>query len=180
MRRQAGDDILSSKGREFSTLGLVLGANYHGSPITVPDGTTPPPEHVMHYVPSASPGCLAPHLWLGDGSSLYDHFGPGFTLLVAEGDAGDAAAVAEAAGRLGIPLAMLAPADRRLRPLYRARFALIRPDQHVAWRGDAPPANPAELLLRVTGHAGMANVEGPRAGWALLGRRLPASWTRER
>ena len=40
----------------------------------------------MLYVPSAHPGCLAPHLWLADGSSLYDHFGPGFTLLVTEGD----------------------------------------------------------------------------------------------
>ncbi len=163
VRRQVGDDILSSKGREFNTLGLVLGANYHGSPITVPDGTTPPPEHVMHYVPSASPGCLAPHLWLGDGNSLYDRFGPGFTLLVTEGDAEDGAAMTEAAGRLGIPLAALAPADRRLHKLYQARFALIRPDQHVAWRGDALPANPTELLLHVTGHAGPADTEGTHA-----------------
>ena len=163
VRRQVGDDILSSKGREFSTLGLVLGANYHGSPITVPDGTTPPPEHVTHYVPSASPGCLAPHLWLGDGSSLYDHFGPGFTLLVTEGDAEDAAAMTEAAGRLGVPLTVLAPAEGRLRRLYRARFALIRPDQHVAWRGDTLPANPSGLLLHVTGHAGLADMEGTHA-----------------
>ena len=32
--------------------------------------------------PSAYPGCLAPHAWLADGSSLYDHFGVGLTLLV--------------------------------------------------------------------------------------------------
>ena len=39
IRRMVGDAILASKLREFSTLGLVLGADYHGSPIVVPDGT---------------------------------------------------------------------------------------------------------------------------------------------
>ena len=32
VRMEVGDAILASKGREFHTLGLVLGANYHGSP----------------------------------------------------------------------------------------------------------------------------------------------------
>ncbi len=155
VRMEVGDAILASKGREFHTLGLVLGANYHGSPILVPDGTVPPPEHFMHYVPSASPGCLAPHLWLHDGSSLYDHFGLGLTLLLTGTDDGanDAAAgaMAGAAHRLGIPFEILAPADERLRRLYRARYALIRPDQHVAWRGDMLPADPASVLARATG-----------------------------
>ena len=59
----------------------------------------------MLYVPSAHPGCLAPHLWLTDGSSLYDHFGPGFTPLITEGDERAADRLAEAriraVGRLG-------------------------------------------------------------------------------
>ena len=75
--------------REFKTLGIVLGMRYVNSPIIVADGSMPPPEHFMLYVPSAHPGCLAPHLWLADGSSLYDHFGPGFTLLVTDGDERD-------------------------------------------------------------------------------------------
>jgi 2-polyprenyl-6-methoxyphenol hydroxylase-like FAD-dependent oxidoreductase len=153
VRREVGDAILASKIREFSTLGLVLGAHYHGSPLVVPDGTAPPPEHARHYTPSASPGCLAPHLWLGDGRSLYDRFGPVFTLLATDGGAEDGERLAATAGRLGVPLAVVAPDDERLRPLYRARFALIRPDQHVAWRGDALPGDPTGLLLHVTGHA---------------------------
>ncbi len=51
-----------------------------------------------------------------------------------------------------MPLTVLAPDDARLRPLYAARFALIRPDQHVAWRGDTLPDDPGALLGRVTGH----------------------------
>jgi len=160
VRREVGDEILASKIREFKTLGLVLGANYAGSPLLVPDGTPPPPEHPRHYVPSASPGCLAPHAWLLDGSSLYDHFGLGFTLLVMDGDAGAAERFASAAARLGIPLKILAPGDERLARLYRARLALIRPDQHVAWRGDALPADPDGMLLHVTGRAGQERSSG--------------------
>jgi hypothetical protein len=35
--------------------------------------------------------------------------------------------------------------------LYGAKRALIRPDQHVAWRGDAWPEG--DLLLTVSGRA---------------------------
>ena len=132
-RAELGAVILAGKEREFRTLGVVLGSGYPGSPIVVPDGSAPPAEHPTHYEPSAHPGYRAPHAWLADGSSLFDHFGPGFTLLVT-GD-GDAGAFAAAAG--DIPLKVLAPGDARLPALYGARFALIRPDGHVAWRGDA-------------------------------------------
>ena len=151
VRRDVGNAILASKLREFSTLGLVLGADYHGSALVVADGTEPPFREAVRYVPSASPGCLAPHLWLADGSSLYDGFGAGFTLLVTAGDASAASGIAEAAGELGIPLTVLAPADERLRPLYQARYVLIRPDQHVSWRADVAPRDAAPLLRHVTG-----------------------------
>jgi hypothetical protein len=110
----------------------------------------------MVYVPCAYPGCLAPHLWLADGSSLYDHFGQGFTLLITDGDAGAAEDLAARAAARGIPFKVLAPADKRLRGRYEARFALIRPDQHVAWRADVLPAHGDVLLARVTGHADAA------------------------
>ena len=69
----------------------------------------------MLYVPSAHPGCLAPHLWLADGSSLYDHFGAGFTLLIADGDVDDGDALATAAKARRLPLTIIAPGDQRLR-----------------------------------------------------------------
>ena len=150
-RHDVGEEILRNKWREFRTLGVVLGYRYAGSPILVPDGTQPPPEHPSDYVPSAVPGCLAPHLWLADGSSLYDHFGPGYTLLAADG-ADDAQPLLDVAARRGFPVSLLAPDEHRLHGLYGARFALIRPDQHVAWRGDTLP-DPASLLDRVAGCA---------------------------
>ncbi len=154
-RREVGALIQSSKGREFYTLGLVLGARYDNSPVLVPDGTQPPPEHFADYVPSACPGSLAPHAWLADGSSLYDHFGPGLTLLATGGrglDRDGIDALAQDAERRGIPLKLLALDEPGLQGRYQARFALIRPDQYVAWRGDRLP-EPGPLLERVTGHA---------------------------
>ena len=152
-RREVGEVIQATKVREFKTLGVVLGMRYADSPIVVPDGSAAPPEHPMIYVPSAHPGCLAPHLWLADGSSLYDHFGAGFTLLVTAGDQGETASLAAAAREAGLPLDVVAPADMRLRARYAARFALIRPDQIVAWRGDALPADCRRLVAQVSGCA---------------------------
>jgi 2-polyprenyl-6-methoxyphenol hydroxylase-like FAD-dependent oxidoreductase len=149
-RLKAGRMLQASKLREFHSLGLVLGLRYAGSPILMDDAGVPPVEETTVYTPSAYPGCLAPHAWLADGSSLYDHFGQGFTLLATNGGAAEASVFAASAGE--IPLQVLAPHDTRLHDLYAARFALIRPDQHVAWRGDALPAHPRDLLERVTGH----------------------------
>ena len=98
--------------REFKTLGIVLGMRYENSPIVVADGSEPPPDHFMLYVPSAHPGCLAPHLWLSDGSSLYDHFGEGFTLLVTDGDPSNGDMFVKTAAKRKVPLKTLSPGDR--------------------------------------------------------------------
>jgi 2-polyprenyl-6-methoxyphenol hydroxylase-like FAD-dependent oxidoreductase len=150
-RREVREIILATKVREFKSLGLVLGSRYDGSSIVIPDGSAPPIDDTIVYEPSAHPGCLAPHLWLADGSSLYDYFGPGFTLLITDGDPLTAALLIARAARRNIPLTVIAPQDQRLRQRYKARFALIRPDQHVAWRGDALPADIDTMLMQVTG-----------------------------
>ena len=154
LRREVGDRVRIAKLREFNTLGVVLGYRYENSAVIVSDGSTAPPKDFMNYVPSASPGCLAPHAWLHDGSSLYDHFGQGFTLLcTGEDDAAGLAQMRRAADAAGIPLTVLRPGLPVLAELYRARFALIRPDQHVAWRGDVWPDDAASLFEVVTGRA---------------------------
>ena len=152
VRAEVGAAIQASKEREFYTLGLVLGARYE-SAILADDPAEPPPEHFRDYTPSAYPGCLAPHAWLADGSSLYDHFGSGFTLLVTHGGAEDTGGLVQEAEVQSVPLALVLPDESRLPGLYGARYALIRPDQHVAWRGDSVPGDAGALLRRVTGHS---------------------------
>ena len=92
------------------------------------------------YVPSAHPGARLPHAWLPDGTSIYDLLGDGFTLLRARPADVDATALADAATRQRIPLRVLDLGHLpRLRSLYEADLVLVRPDQHVAWRGPRPP-----------------------------------------
>ncbi|NIJ37473.1 2-polyprenyl-6-methoxyphenol hydroxylase-like FAD-dependent oxidoreductase [Sphingopyxis panaciterrae] len=134
IRREVADIIATTKGREFYTLGVVLGLRYLGSPVIAEDGTEAEWRMSLDYVPSAAPGSLAPHGWLADGSSLYDQFGPGFTLLVF-GNVETLGAEREAA-TTGIPLTIVRLDDSRLAERYEKPLALIRPDQHVAWRGD--------------------------------------------
>jgi 2-polyprenyl-6-methoxyphenol hydroxylase-like FAD-dependent oxidoreductase len=152
VRAEAGRAIVAAKRREFDTLGVVLGYHYDGSPLLVGDGTPAPAADYSTYIPSARPGRVAPHAWLADGSSLYDRFGLGFTLLVlSEADPEGVARFTAAAAARGVPFDVAAPKEPRLAELYQAGFALIRPDQHVAWRGDAIPENAREIFDRVCG-----------------------------
>ena len=154
LRSEIGARIQSTKMREFFTLGVVLGYRYDDSPVIVADGSPAPANDFINYVPSARPGCLAPHAWCHDGSSLYDHFGVGFTLLASpQASAGDIDAATAHASACDLPLTVLRPTEGGVASLYQARLALIRPDQHVAWRGDAWPSNGAAVLARVAGHA---------------------------
>ena len=155
VRNEVSEIIYATKVREFKTLGIILGQRYENSSIIVDDGSSPPQQHHMIYSPSAHPGCLAPHLWLQDGSSLYDHFGSGFTLLVTQGEHQSADRLVLAAATQSIPLTVAVPSDDRLPTRYAARFALIRPDQHVAWRGEAIPDDVEGLLRHVVGIARM-------------------------
>jgi 2-polyprenyl-6-methoxyphenol hydroxylase-like FAD-dependent oxidoreductase len=138
-------------GEEFASIGIQLGARYDGSSIVVSDGTAPPADDPVVYRPSACPGGRAPHLFLPDHTSLFDHFGRGFTLLRLAGGA-DLRPMTEAARARGIPFATYEVPIAAGRELYERDLALIRPDQHVAWRGDKLPDDCDALLARVTGH----------------------------
>ena len=149
--RRAAGDFLATFGEEFASLGVQLGARYDGSPIVIADGTAAPRDDPAVYVPSACPGGRAPHVWLPDRTSLYDHLGRYFTLLRLKGCRDDGAALAAAARRRKIPLAIYDVALPEARDLYAADMALIRPDLHVAWRGNRLPDDADAMLARVTG-----------------------------
>lgn len=151
IRSELGQSIIGAKSREFVSIGAQLGYVYRNSSVIVFDGQEAAQSGFGDYVPSAAPGARAPHVWLGD-ESLYDRFGQGFTLLqVVHSDAADA--LVQAAERRAIPLKVLSVEHAELPALYEARLALIRPDQHVAWRGNALPQDVDALLATVTGSA---------------------------
>jgi len=149
-RRKAGA-YLSNFAPEFDSLGVQLGAHYRHSPVILSDGTVPPSDDPDRYVPSACPGGRAPHLWLSNGASLFDHFGPGFTFLCLREGQEDARIIASAAAKRGVPLKAIELRMREARDLYERDLVLIRPDQHVAWRGNHLPENCDALIARLTG-----------------------------
>ncbi|MGQ0280337.1 FAD-dependent oxidoreductase [Sphingopyxis sp. Q841] len=136
-RRHLGALVQKTKGREFHTLGTVLGLGYEGSPIVCCEDGPPPLHDTEVYVPTARPGYLLPHAWLEDGESLYDCLGAEFTLIAApDASPEDIARAQRDAATHGVPLAVQQPQSIDFMDLIGASLALVRPDQHVAWRGD--------------------------------------------
>ena len=54
-----------------------------------------------------------------------------------------------------VPLAVIDLAPDVANQAYAEKLLLVRPDQHIAWRGQALPDNPKALIARVTGAAGV-------------------------
>lgn len=137
LARQYVSERIRGIAKQFSTSGLALGYRYAGSPIVVGDGTPQPPDEpgVVHQ--STWPGMRAPHAWLADGRStldLFDH--GGFTLLRMGSSAPAADALVAAAAERGVPLQVVAVDEPEIVALYERPLVLVRPDGHVAWRGD--------------------------------------------
>jgi hypothetical protein len=153
MREKAGEAIRRTRAKEFQhdSAGIELGYRYEDSPICVPDGTPPPPEDHAIYTPTTRPGARAPHVRLGDGRSTLDLFGRGFVLLVLSPRAPDVAPFTSAATSVNLPLQVVTLDEPKVRDVYERDLVLVRPDGHVAWRGDAAPANAADIIDRVRG-----------------------------
>jgi 2-polyprenyl-6-methoxyphenol hydroxylase-like FAD-dependent oxidoreductase len=153
-RRKAAD-YLSGFGEEFASLGVQLGARYDASPITVPDGP-PPMDDFIGYRPSGVPGGRAPHVWTGQGrgigDSIYDGFGPGFTVLRLGPKPPKTDALLAAFAKRNVPVHALDVPSAVARDLYERDIVVVRPDQHVAWRGNADPPDAADVAAQVTGN----------------------------
>jgi len=150
------DTFLGERYRRNCCGGLNFGYFYDASPIIAYDGEAAPGYTMYDFTPSTVPGCRAPHLWLRDCRSLYDALGSGFTLLRRDPSVGVDGLVA-AAARGGVPLTVRDLDAEEAAALYPRTLVLVRPDQHVAWRGDAPPANPGALVDLIRG-AGVSDI----------------------
>ena len=147
-RARLGQDAYDINVGQFCCGGLNFGSFVEQSPIIVGDGAQAPGYTIYDFTPSTVPGCRTPHIWLQDGTSLYDVMGADFTLLRFDRsvDVGDVTAAAQ--GR-GVPLKVVDVSTQE--PVYAEKLVLSRPDQHVAWRGNAAPADPAGLIDQIRG-----------------------------
>ena len=155
---------------EYEQEGVTVGYRYDTSPICVDDGSGFPALTITEYVQSARPGARAPHVWLGDGRSTLDLFGKGFTLLRLGSDAPDADGLIAAAATCGMPLAVAHVDDEDARAVYACRLCLVRPDGHVAWRGDTDPEN-AQVIIDTVRGAGASGLKTNAEAFAASGRQ---------
>ena len=103
------------------------------------------------YEATTWPGARAPHAFLPDGRSTIDLFGEGFCLMRLGAGAPDVDGVTRAFAARGAPLTVTNIESSEIASLYERPLVLVRPDGHVAWRGDAPPADAGALVDRVRG-----------------------------
>ena len=145
-RTRMGKEAYDLNVQQYCAAGLNYGYYYDNSPTILYDGETPPSYSMSEYTASSVPGCRLPHFWLEKGVSLYDRLGMGYTLV--RTDPGeDVAEILAAADRAGVPIKLLDVAPpAELAEHYRYALLLVRPDQHVAWRGKAADV-PAQRLI---------------------------------
>jgi hypothetical protein len=146
IREDLGAALAVHVRREFNAPGLHLGLRYEDSPIVASEGGAWSADLPGEYFPSARPGARAPHIWLvmSEGkTSLFDLFGKDFTLLCFNQSKSDD--WLQASQDMGLHLTVLPCNSAEARLLYGADLILIRPDHHVAWRGDAG-SNPQRIL----------------------------------
>ncbi len=144
---------------------------YEGSPICVADGTPAGDPEPTRFIPSTRPGARAPHAWLPDGSSTLDLFGDGFTLLRLGDRPPETGPLVQAAQARRVPLREIAIADPAIGALYERKLVLVRPDGHVAWRGDALPADAGNIVERVRGATVALRARGRSAALAVEKQR---------
>jgi 2-polyprenyl-6-methoxyphenol hydroxylase-like FAD-dependent oxidoreductase len=134
---------------QFGPEGLNFGYYYDTSPIIAYDGESPPPYTMAKATPSTVPGCRMPHFWV-DCTSIYDLLGLDYTLLRFD-PAIDVAPLLAAASAAEVPLELCDASRPDVPDVFHHNLLIVRPDQHVAWRGDSAPDDSAALIDRLRG-----------------------------
>jgi hypothetical protein len=149
-RAELGRTAYELNVQQYCCGGLNFGYFYDNSPIIAYDGEKQPAYSMADFTPSSVPGCRTPHIWLADGTSLYDAMGPEYTLLRFDPSV-RVEPILEAARSRRLPLALLDIPRSEASAVYKEALVLSRPDRHVAWRGHAAPADPLALIDLVRG-----------------------------
>jgi len=151
-RAEVGEVAKVHHRRVHDMIGVEFGYSYAGSPLIAHDPEAATAWQTTIYEPHTRPGLRIPHIWLSDHTAMQDVLGRDYTLLDLRGDA-DSAALEKAFADSGAPLAVVRRDEPHVRQVYGCSVLLLRPDLHIAWRGEALPADAQSLVAQVTGHA---------------------------
>ena len=141
IRAEHGREAYELNVQQFCCAGLNFGYFYDRSPLIAYDGEAAPAYTMGGFTPSTVPGCRTPHFLLADGRSLYDAFGAGLHAAALRSRASTSRRCSPRPRRARVPLALLDVERGATPPTIVTALVLCRADQHVAWRGDAVPAD---------------------------------------
>jgi 2-polyprenyl-6-methoxyphenol hydroxylase-like FAD-dependent oxidoreductase len=145
-RAEAGRRIASFGNAENESYGIEYGYAYQESPVICAERTADIPIDPLRYIPTTFPGVRLPSVVLKDYTPIYDRLGLWFTLVCI--GMPPSAPLVEAAAQRGAPLDVLRLDEPDLIAVYGRRLILVRPDQHIAWRGTTCDDRlEAELIL---------------------------------
>jgi 2-polyprenyl-6-methoxyphenol hydroxylase-like FAD-dependent oxidoreductase len=151
MSREHLAGVLAQEMYQVDSLGVHFGHRYSNSPVVWPEQAKAPTWKWRRIVPTTWPGGRAPAVRLADGGELFDRLDVGFTLVDLSGR-GAGGPLVDMAVQRGVPMAHLTVDDAAVRACWERDLVLVRPDEHVAWRGDLAPADWGAVLDRVTGY----------------------------
>src|SRR5271166_599718 len=134
-RAEAGRRIASFGNAENESYGIEYGYAYGESPVICAELGTDIPSDPLRYVPTTFPGVRMPSMVLADQTPIYDRLGLWFTLVCV--GTPPSVTLVEVASQSGVPLDVLRLDEPDLIAVYGRRLMLVRPDQHIAWRGAA-------------------------------------------
>lgn len=149
-RVETGRALYDLNVKQYCCAGLNFGYFYDKSNIIQYDGENHPSYTINTFTSSTVPGCRLPHFWLENHESIYDKLGPEFSLLQF-GDDAPGKSMVDAAKELNIPLKLIQLGNNYKNDIYKENLILVRPDFHIAWRGNESPKDSFELLKLATG-----------------------------
>lgn len=156
---------------ENTDLGVEMGYRYKSDIIlnTLDNGEEEEPAWNPHvYHPTTWPGGRPPHVFLTDGSAIFDQLGPWFTLVEFHDHQADhergSHHLVEAATDMRVPLSHVHLRNEdHAAQLWERPLVLVRPDGHVAWRGHAvgDPSLARKIIETAVGyHSTIASTGG--------------------
>lgn len=149
IRQEMAEGMKKSNVRqEFDAPGIHFGFRYQ-SPAIAAAGN-PPRDVPQEWQQNSYPGCRAPHAWLESGKSTLDLFGHGLVLLNFKNQ--EVTNLEKVCEEKNVPLRAYSIDNSAIAQVYEKSYVLVRPDGHVAWRGDELPNKPEKLIDQVRGY----------------------------
>ncbi|KIX97076.1 uncharacterized protein Z520_07190 [Fonsecaea multimorphosa CBS 102226] len=162
VRRKIHEHYQTHNGENLD-VGVEYGYLYHSKVIIPEDPAAEPKFDPRRYVPSTWPGLRAPHIFLRDGTAIFDLYGMHYTLVhFADGGNHGANFLVTSAEEHKVPLKHLElRGEDHARKVWQKDLVLVRPDGHVAWRGDSINTK-ADAVYIIEVAVGLRSVEnGP-------------------